>query len=123
MFPRWPAIATVPSPLKPAHAGLMGFPLGKFPVSPAAVVTTGQNDDELNQSVVVPIPPRMWNGAICSGDCWLPLPTTFSELPLAVKFNGRPLLREITPLRPQLPASQPMGPDCSQCLPGPKGKL
>src|SRR5260370_42404320 len=53
------------------------------------------------------------------GVCVVPL--ALSELPLAVKCSGAPLMRVSTPLRPHPPTIQLAGPDCSQCLPLPKG--
>src|SRR5215472_5549731 len=92
--------------------GVVGHPAG------APVLTTGQNDDGSNHGCES-IPPSTWNGAIWIGTCVVPL--AFSELPLAVKRSGTPLMRVRAPLSPQLPKIQLPGPELSQCLLCPNG--
>src|SRR5260370_36513710 len=85
-----------------------------LPCTPMAVGWT--NADVSNQKSLS-IPPSTWKGATWIG-VWV-VPLAASELPLAVKCNGVPLIRVMMPLMPQLPKIQLPAPDRSQCLPWP----
>src|ERR1700757_4934681 len=104
---------------------LPSTPLGvaaQFTATPFAnfvtAAPTGQNAEVSNQKLLS-IPPSTLNGATWFGTCCVPFAA--SELPLAVKRSGSPLMPVIAPVRPHPPTIQPAAPDCNQCLPGPKG--
>src|SRR6266568_512803 len=90
-------------------------------------VVTGTNAEVSNHSGAVgdpgtlgPMPPRTWKGPTWLGVCRVP--GALSEVPLALKSSGLPLMMVITVLTCQPPATQLAQPECSRGLPLPNGK-
>src|SRR5260370_42702946 len=72
-----------------------------------------------NHEVLLPIPPSTWKGAICCGVCVVP--GALSELPLAVKRSGLPVMNVRIPPTCHPPAIQLPHPDFRNGLPLPNG--
>src|SRR6266566_2016996 len=83
---------------------------------------SGQNAEVSNHGPLFgpgPIAPRTENGPTWLGVCRVP--GALSEVPLALKSSGLPLIIVITVLTCQPPATQFAQPECNRGLPLPNG--